>query len=151
MPLKDRLKNKVNRFLHSLAPGRSRSPLPSTNRPITAAIDHQASSTPVGFDSASIHGIPDAQPLNSNIFPSIVISPAGDEAPGRMADLVTLRLVDRVASAFPPLKLAVAGLLGVIDILEVCDFQLSVVIVMVLTVPRQPVRTNKIVKIWSRS
>ena len=63
----------------------------------------------------------------------------------------TLRLVERATDAFPPLKSTVAGLLGVIDIVEVCDFQLSVVIVMVLTIPRQPLRTNKIAKIWSRS
>ena len=107
-------------------------------------------STPVGPDPTSIHMIPDTQPLNSpslsNIYPSIVIDPAGDESPGRMADLATstgfqgvkttLQLVERAADAFPPLKSTVAGLLGVIDIVEVCDLQLSVVIVMVLTVPR---------------
>ena len=139
-----------------------RSPLP--NPPISPTLDPQASSTPVGPDSTSIHGLPDIQPLNSpslsNVYPSIVIDPVGDEAPGRMADLVsigfqgvktTLRLVERATDAFPPLKSTAAGLLGVIDILEVCDLQLSVVIVMMLTVPRQPLRTNEISKIWSRS
>ena len=154
--LKDRLKNKFNRLLHSLVPGRSRSPSPT--------LDPQASSTSVGPDPTSIHGIPDTQPLNSpsltNLYSSIVIGPAGNEAPGRMADLAsagfqgvktTLRLVERTADVFPPLKSTVAGLLGVIDIVEVRDFQISVVIVMILTVPRQPLRTNKIAKIWSRS
>jgi hypothetical protein len=61
----------------------------------------------------------------------------------------TLRLVERATDVFPPLKSTVAGLLGVIDIVEVRDFQLSVV--MVLTVPRQPLRTNKITKIWRRN
>ena len=134
--LKYRLSNKVNHFLHSLVPGRSKSPSPST-RPV----DPQASSASLDPDTTSIHEIPDAQPPDSpsvsNIYPSIVIGPAGDEAPGRMADLVnvgfeglktTLQLVEKVAGAFPPLQLAVAGLLGVINIVEVCDFQLSVVI-----------------------
>jgi hypothetical protein len=92
------------------------------------------------------------------MYPSIVIDPAGDETPGRMADLAsagfqglktTLRLVERVSDVFPPLKSAAAGLLGVIDIVGVReserDFQLGVV--MVLTVHRHPVRTNKITKI----
>ena len=148
-------------FLHSF-PGRSKSPSP--NHPITPTLDPQAISTPVGPDPTSIHGIPDTQPLNSpsllNIYPSIVIDPSGDESPGRMADLASagfqgvktiLHLVERAADAFPPLKSTAAGLLGVIDILEVRDFQLSVVIVIVLTVPRQPLRTNEIAKIWSRS
>ena len=163
--LKNRFKNKFNHLLHSLVPGRSRSP--SSDPPITPALDHHASSTdstPVGLDPTSTHGVPDAPPLNSpslsNIYPSIVIQSTGDEAPGRMTDLAsvgfegvktTLRLVERVASAFPPLKLAVSGLLGVIDIVEVCDFRLSIAMVMVLTVPRKPLRTNKIAKIWSRS
>ena len=63
----------------------------------------------------------------------------------------TLQLVERAADVFPPLKSAVAGLLGVIDIVEVCDFQLGVVIMMELTVPRQQLRTNGIARIWSRS
>ena len=161
--LKNRLKNKFNHLLHSLVPGRSRSSSP--NHPITPTVDTQASSsTPVGPDSIPVLGTPDTQPLNSpslsNIYPSIVIDPAADEAPGRMADLVnvgfegvktTLRLVERVAGTFPPLKLAVSSLLGVIDIVEVRDFRLSIVMVMVLTVPRRPLRTNKIAEIWSRS
>ena len=162
--LKDRFKNKFNHFLHSLAPGRSRSRSRSTspNPSIRPTRDLQASS--IGPDSTSIHGIPDTQPLNSpslsNIYSSIVIHPAEDEAPGRMANLasvgfegvkMTLRLIERVAGSFPPLKLAVSSLLGVIDIVEVRDFQLSIVMVMVLTVLRQPLRTNKITKIWSRS
>ena len=145
-------------------PGRRK--LPSPNRPITPTLNAQAMSTPVGPDPTSTHEIPDTQPLNSpslsNIYPSIVIDPAGDESPGRIADLAsagfqgvktTLQLVERTADVFPPLKSTVAGLLGVIDIVEVCNFQLSVVtvIVMVLTVPRQPLRTNEISKIWSRS
>ena len=149
-------------FFHSLVPSRSRAPSPSPARPISPTLDSQVSSTPVGPDSDPIHGIPDTQPLNSpsNIYPSIVIEPAGDKAPGGKADLAstvfqgvktTLRLVERAADAFPPLKSTVAGLLGVIDIAEVRDFQLSVVIVMVLTVPRQSLRTNKIAKIWHRS
>ena len=136
------------------------------NHPITSTLDPQAISTPAGPDPdpTSIHGIPDTQPLNSpslsNIYPSIVIDPSGDESSGRMADLASagfqgvktiLQLVERAADAFPPLKSTVAGLLGVIDIVEVCDFQLSVVIVMVLTVPRHPLRINEIAKIWSRS
>jgi hypothetical protein len=160
--LKDRLSNKFNHLLHSLFPCRSRSPLP--NRPIRRTLDPQASSTPVGPDPISIHGIPDTQPLNSpslsNIYPSIVIDPVGDEAPGRKADLAsagfqglktTLRLVERATDVFPPLKSTVSGLLGVIEIMEVRDFQLNVIIVMALTVPKQPLRTNKIAKIWSRS
>ena len=156
---KDRLANKFNHLFHSR---RRRSPSP--NRPITPTPDPQASSTPVAPNSASIPGIPDTQSLNSsplsNIYPSIVINPAGDEAPGRMADLArtgfqgvktTLRLIERAACVFPPLNSAVSGLLGVIDIVEVRNFQLSAVIVMVLTVPRQPLRTNEIAKIWSRS
>ena len=206
---KDRLTNKFNDLLHSLGPRRHRSPSP--NLPITPTLDPQASSTTVGPDPASIHEFPNTQPLKSpslsNIYPSIVIDPAGDEAPGRMAigptldpkasstpvgpdstqplyspplsniypsivigpagdeasgrmtDLArdgfqgiktTLRLVERAAGVFPPLNSAVSGLLGVIDIVEVRNFQLSVVI-MVLTVSRQPLRTNKITKIWSRS
>lgn len=134
---KDRLMNKFKHLLHGLVPRRSRSTSP--NRPIRPTPDLQASSTPVGPNptSSSIHGIPDAQPPNSssfsNIYPSIVIDPAGDEAPGRMADLAsagfqglktTLRLVERASDVFPPLKSSVAGLLGVIDIVEVRDFQL---------------------------
>jgi hypothetical protein len=108
---------------------------------IEPTLDPQASSTPVGPDPTSIHGIPNTQPLNSpslsNIYPSIVINPAGDEAPGRMAELAsagfqgvktTLQLIERTTDVFPPLKSTVAGLLGVVDIVEVCDFQLSVVI-----------------------
>ena len=157
--LKVRLTNKFNNFLHSLAPRRSRS---SSPRPTP---DAQASSTPVGPTiSSSIPGIPDAQSLDSpsltNIYPSIVIDPAGDEAPGRVADLAsaafqgvktTLLLVERASDAFPPLKSTIAGLLGVINIVEVRDFQCSVIIVTVLTAYRQPLRTNEIAKIWSRS
>jgi hypothetical protein len=160
----DSLTNKFNHLqvLHSLVPRRSRSPSP--NRPITPTLDSQASSTP---DPTSIHGVPDTQPLSpsmSNVCPSIVIDPAGDKAPGRMAELAsagfqgvktTLRLIERATDVFPPLKSTVAGLLGVIDIMEVRDFQLSVLIMIVLTVPtglpRQPLRTNEMAKIWSRS
>ena len=131
--LKDRLTNKLDHLLHSLVPRRSRTPSP--NRPITPTLDSQASSTPVGPNSTSIPKIPDTQSLNSpplsNIYPSIVIGPAGDEAPGRMADLAstgfqgvktTLQLIERATDVFPPLKSTVAGLLGVIDIVEVRDF-----------------------------
>ena len=123
--LKDRLTNKFNRLLHSLVPGRSRSPSQST----WPTRNPQGSSTPVG------PAIPDTQPLNSpslsNIYPSIVIDPAGDETPGRMADLAsagfqgvktTLRLVERATDVFPLIKSTAAGLLGVIDIMEVRDF-----------------------------
>jgi hypothetical protein len=118
-------------FLHSLVPGRSRPASP--NLPITPTVDPQASSTPVGPDPNLTHGIPDSQPPNSpssNIYPSIVI-PAGDKAPGGKADLAStvyqgvktsLQLVERATDAFPPLKSTVAGLLGVIDIVEVRDF-----------------------------
>ena len=129
--LKDRFSNKFNYFLHSMVPGRSRPPSP--------ALDPQASSTSVGPGPTSIHGSPDAQLLNStsltNVYPSIVIGPARDEAPGRMAELAstgfqgvktTLQLVERATDVFPPLKSTVAGLLGVIDIVEVRDFQLIV-------------------------
>ena len=118
---KDRLPDKFKHFLRGLVPGRSRSTSP--NRPITPTLGQQASSTPVGPDPTSIHGVPSAQPPNSsNIYPSIAIDPAGDEAPGRTADLAsagfqglktTLRLVERASDVFPPLKSAVAGLLGV--------------------------------------
>ena len=154
----DSISVEFKHFLHSLVPGRSRSPSP--NRSITPTLDPQATSTPVGPDPTSIHDTQQFNLPSSNIYPSIVIDPVGDEAPGRMADLAsagfqgvktTLRLVERAADVFPPLKSTVAGLLGVIDIVEVCYFQLSVVIVMVLTVPRQPLRTNEIAKIWSRS
>ena len=131
--LKGRFKNKFNHFLHSLVPDRSRSPSPLTR----LTQDPQALSTSVGPDPISGHGIPDTQPLNSpslsNIYPSIVIDPAVDEAPGRMGDLAsagfqgvktTLRIVERATDVFPPLKSTVAGLLGVIDIVEVHDFQL---------------------------
>ena len=156
--LKDRFTNKFNHLLHSFVPRRSRSPSP--NRSIKPTLDLQASSTPVAPDPSSIDGIPDTQSASlSNIYPSIVID-SGDETPGRMADLAragfqgvktTLQLVEKAADVFPPLKSTVAGLLGVIDIVEVCDFQLSVVSVMKLTVSRQPLRTNVIAKIWSRS
>ena len=123
---------KFKHFLRGLVPGHSRSTSP--NRPITPTLDPQASSP----DPTSIHGIAGAQPPNSsslsNIYPSIVIDPAGDEAPGRMADLATsagfqglkttLRLVERASDAFLPLKSFVAGLLAVVDIVEVRDFQL---------------------------
>ena len=130
--LKDRLANKFNHLLHSLVSGRSRSPSSSTK----PTRDLRASSTPVGPDPTSIQEISDTQPLNSsslsNIYPSIVIEPAGDETPGRMADLTsagfqgiktTLRLVERATDVFPPLKSTAAGLLGVIDIVEVCSFR----------------------------
>ena len=107
--LKDCLTNKFN-HLHVLVPCRSRSPLP--NQSI------QASSTPVGPDPTSIHGIPDTQPLNSpslsNIYPSIVIDPVGDEASGRMADLAsagfqglktTLRLIEKDHRRIPAFKI----------------------------------------------
>ena len=66
---------------------------------------------------------------------------------------MTLWLVKKATDVFPPLKSTVAGLLDVIDIVpvEVWDLQLSVVIMMLLTIPRQPLRTNKIAKIWRRS
>ena len=162
--LKDRLTNKFDRFLHSLVPHRSRDP--SHNRTITPTLDPQASSTPVGApDPISIPGIPDAQPLispslwNTIMYPSIAIDPAGDEAPGRTADLTrtgfqdlktTLQLIERATDVSPSLKSTATGLLGIIDIMEVRDFQLSVPIVMMLTVPRQPLRTNEIAEIWSR-
>ena len=158
MPGQGRLKDRFKNLLHTLVPARNRSPSPSTNPSIRLTRDLQASS--VGHDSTSIRGIPDTQPLNlpssSNIYPSIVINPAGDETPGRMADLAhagfqgvktTLRLVERATDVFPPLKSTVAGLLGVIDIVEVGNSKLSVVMVMVMTDPRQPLRTNRITKI----
>jgi hypothetical protein len=158
---KNRAAGGVKHFFRSLVPGRSNR-LPSPNRPITPTLDSQASSTPVVPDTGAIHGIPDTQPLNSpsNIYSSIVNKPEGDGAPEGKTDLAstifqgakaTLQLVEKVADAFPPLKTTVSGLLGVIDIVEVRDFQLSVVIVMVLTVPRQSLRTNKIAKNWRRS
>ena len=143
---RNRLTNKYNRLLHSSSSGRSRSPSPPR--------DSQTSSTSVRPQRPD----PTSNPLS--LYPSIVIDPAGDEDPGRMADLTsaefqgvktTLRLVERATDVFPPIKSTVGGLLGVIDIVEVRDFQLSVVFVMVLTVPRQPLRTNKIAKVWSRS
>jgi hypothetical protein len=158
MPGRERLKDRL-KFKHLLSLVSSRSRSTSPNRPIRPTLDPQTSSTPVGPDPTSIDGIPDAQPPNSPslsaIYPSIVIHPA---APGRMADLdstgfqglkTTLQLVESVSGVFPPLKSAAGGLLRVIDIMEVHGFQLSVV--MVLTVPRQPLRTNKITKIWSRN
>jgi hypothetical protein len=147
--------NRFKHLFHSLAPGRSRPTSP--NRPIRPTPDPQASSTPIRPDPTSIHAIPDMPPNSLpllNIYPSIAIDPAGDEAPGQMADLASarfqglktmLRLVEHISDVFLPLKSAAAGLLGVIDIMEVCDFQLSVV--MVLTIHRHPVRTNKIKKI----
>ena len=157
----ERLKARMNEFkhfFHSLVPGRGRSP--SRNRAITPTL---VSSTPVGPDPNPIHG-PDTQPLNSpslNIYPSIV-EPVGDKTPDGKADLAstvfhgvktTLQLAEKVADAFPPLKSTVSGLLGVIDIVEVCDFQfrLCCVCVMVLTVHRPSLKTNKIAKIWPRS
>ena len=155
--LKDRLTNKFNHFLHSLVPRRSRSPSP--NLPIGRTLDPQASTAPDRPDPSIDDEIPDTSSL-SNIYPSIIIDPTGDKTPGRMADLAsagfqgaktTLLLVERAAGGFLPLKSAVSGLLGIIDIVEVRDFQLSVVIAIVLTVPRQPPRTNGIAKIWSGS
>lgn len=146
--MKDRLTNRFNRLLHNLVPDRSRSPSPGST------LDLQTSSTPVGPDSAdrTSPGIPDIQSVNSpsssNIYPSIVITPAADKkTPERMADLAsagledvktTPRLVERATDILPPLKSSVAGLLGVIYIMEVRDFQLNVVMVMVmvLTVTR---------------
>ena len=121
-----------------MVPTRSRSPSPSTspNPSIRLTRDPQASF--VGPDSTSICGIPDTQPLIAKYYPSIVIDPAGDEAPGRMADLAhagfqgiktTLRLVERATDVLPSLKSTVGGLLCVIDIMEVRDFQLNVMIV----------------------
>ena len=160
--LKDRLTNKFNRLLHFLSPGRSRWPSP----PIRPTLDP----TTMSLEPSSIHGIPDTQFLNSsslsNIYPSIVINSAGDElheAPGGMTSTgfqgikTTLRLIERATDVFPPLKSTVGGLLGVIDIVEVCHFQLNVVIgisdvdIMLLIVSRQPLKINKIAKIWSRS
>ena len=125
MPGQKRLKDGVKHFFRSLVPGRSRTPSPSPNRPITPTLVSQATSTPVG---------PDSQPLkspSSNIYPSIVNKPEGDGAPEGKTDLAstifegvktTLQLVEKVADAFPPLKTTVSGLLGVIDIVEVCHF-----------------------------
>ena len=89
---------------------------------------------------------PDTQPLNSpsfsNIYPSIVINPTGDEAPGWITDLasvgfqgvkMTLQLIERASYILLPLKSAVADIFGVVDIMEVCDFN-SVMIV--LTTPQ---------------
>ena len=127
--LKDRFANKFKQ-LHSLVPGRSRPSL-SPNRSIKPTLEPQATSAPVGSDPIPIHGIPDTQSRNSpssNIYPSIVIGSAGDEAAGGKAELAstvfqgvktTLQLVERAADALPPLKSTVAGLLGVIDIVEV--------------------------------
>ena len=160
--LRDRLTNKFNHLLHSLVPRRSRSSSP--NHPIGRTLDPQVSATPAQLapdrpDPSVDDEIPNTPSL-SNIYPSIVIDPTGDETPGRMADLAsavfqgaktTLLLVERTAGGLPPLKSAVSGLLGVIDIVEVRYFQLSVVIVIVMTVPRQPLRTNEIAKIWNGS
>ena len=126
--LKDCLMNKFNHLLHSLVPCCSRSP--SYNRQIRPTLDPQTLSIRVSPNSTSIPG---TQPFNSSsyIYPSIVINPAGDEAPEWMADLasagfqgvkMTLQLVERATDIFLPLKLTVAGLLGVIDVVEVCDF-----------------------------
>ena len=108
-------------------------PRPIAHRLITPTLD-QASSTPIGPDPTSIHEISDAQLLNSpslsNIYSSIAIDPAGGRPPGRTAELAsagfqslktTLRLVEKVAGAgvYPS---TVAGLLGVIDIVEVRGF-----------------------------
>ena len=136
MPSQGRLKNRLkNKFNHLLA-GRSRSPSPSPNCPIMPTLDPQASSTPVSpetlllFMKCLIHN-PLNSPSLSKIYPSIVIDSVRDEAPGRMADLAsavfqgvrtTLRLVERATNVFLPLKSTVAGLLGVIDIVEVRDF-----------------------------
>jgi hypothetical protein len=143
--LKDRPAGGFKHFLHSLVPSRSRSPSPSPNRPTTPTLDPQASSTPVGFKHFFHSLVPGRNkspspppnrpitPLNSpssNIYPSIVIKPG--EGKSDLASTVfqgvktTLRLVEMAADAFPPLKLAVTGLLGDIDIVEVRDFQLSV-------------------------
>ena len=58
----------------------------------------------------------------------------------------TLRLIVRATDVFP-LQTCF------IDIVEVRDFQLKCCdsVVMVLTVPKQPLRTYKIAKIWDRS
>jgi hypothetical protein len=132
MPGQKRLKDRatgVKNFFRSLVPDRSRSPSPLPNRPITPTLDPQASSTPVGPDSS-----PDTQPLNSpssNIYSSIV-KPEEDKGPEGKADLAstvfqgvktTLQLVETVADACPPLKSTIAGLLGVIDIVEVRNYQ----------------------------
>ena len=127
MPGQERLKDSLTNKFNLLVPGRSRSPSPT--------LDPQASSTSVDPDPTSIH---DKQSLNSpslsSIYPSIVIYPAKDEAIGRMADSAsagfqdvktTLHRVERVADV-SPLKSTVEGLLGIIDIMEVRDFQLSV-------------------------
>ena len=74
-------------------------------------------------------------PSLSNRDPSRVIYSAGaDLASSRFQDVKTiLRRVEEATDLSMPLKSTVAGLLGVIDVVEVCHFQLSVVIVMVLT------------------
>jgi hypothetical protein len=140
--LNDRLKNKFKHLLHSLVPSRIRSPspLPSPARDPQASESSTDStdSTLVGSDSNPIHGIPDTQP-------SIVIDLVEDDASRPMADLsgpgfqgvkTTLQLVERATDVFPTLKSTATGLLGVIYIMEVRDFQLSVVFVIVLTIPQ---------------
>ena len=110
-----------------MVPRRHRAPSP--NRSI---LDPQASSTPLSSDP------PDTQPLasnspSSNIYSSIVIDPTRDEAPGRIINLAStgfqgvrmaLGLIESTADVFPPLKSAVAGLLGVINIVEVRGFRI---------------------------
>jgi hypothetical protein len=157
MPGQKRLKaGGVKHFFRSLVPGRSnRSTSTSPNRQIVPTLDPQALSTPVGPDPSLIHGIPDTQPLDSpssNIYPSIVAKPEDADLASTIFQGVksTLQLVEKVADAFPPLKLTVSGLLGVIDIVGVCDFYCRE-IVTVLTVQRQSLRTNKTAKIWRRS
>ena len=102
-------------------------------------LSHKATLDPQALpdsDLTSIHGYPDIQ--SSNLPFEVVKS------------TLRLRLAESASDVFPPLKSTVAGLLGVIDFVEVRDFQLSVVFV-VLTVFRQPLRTYKIAKIWNRS
>ena len=131
--LRNRLTNKFNHLVHSLVPGRSRLPSPSPSLSPKPTEDSQASSTFVGPDPTSIKGIstqPRNSPSLSNIYPSIVIRPAVDETPGRLAELAsgyqgvktTLRLVERATDVFPLIKSTAAGLLNVIDIVEVRDF-----------------------------
>ena len=176
---KNRLRNRFNHLVHSLVPGRRRSPSPGST------VDPQASSSPListlsipdisiphisSSHISSFHissssppistlsipniSIPDISsshftsspillsPISSvpgislsNTYPSTVNFSSGIFISNRIDDLasngfkgvkMTLRLVESATDVSPPLKSTVEGLLGVIDIMEVRDFQLSV-------------------------
>ena len=71
----------------------------------------------VSTSSVNVSAISASQPAEAKLTPVQVAKKVGEEA--WIGLKATLKLLERSSDAFPPLKSAVAGFLGVVDIFEV--------------------------------